>query len=175
MGGKMGKVLDINARLNLKNYINETISHHSQSGDLLDITEARQEILSRDRRAVKRTILTEFIGAMIVLPEKGLLKVALHDISESGLAFEIDMDEGTFLIGEEVAMRVYLNQKTYFAFTVCISNRRFIDENRTIRHGTNFVKGSVNDVALHHFIKFIENISAILKTDSGDVLVSQIS
>lgn len=171
----MGKLLDINARLNSNNSGKNNLGNGSVHSAVLDMTEARQEMISRDRREVKRTILTEFVGAFVVLPEKGLMKVALYDISENGLAFESDMLDGAFLNGEEVAMRVYLNHTTYFPFTVCISNERVIEEAGTIRHGANFVKGTVNDVALHHFVKFIETVSASLKTDHGDVLVSHIS
>jgi hypothetical protein len=143
--------------------------------DIHDITQARQEILSRDRRHVKRTILTEFVGAFVVLPEKGLLKAALYDISDSGMAFDLELNEGGFATGDEVAMRVYLNHSTYFPFTIRVTNARAIEDENVVRHGANFVKGSVNDVALHHFIKFIETVSASLKTDNGDVQVSHIS
>lgn len=142
---------------------------------MLNITEARQEILSRDRRNVKRTILTEFVGAFSVLPEKGLMKVSLYDISDNGLAFDLPLEGGGFAHGEEVAMRVYLNHSTYFPFTVTVSNVRAIEDEGVVRHGATFVKGSMNDVALHHFVRFIENVSASLKKDSGDVLVSNIS
>ncbi|MNT23024.1 hypothetical protein D3C72_1584310 [compost metagenome] len=139
------------------------------------MTEARQQILSRDRREVKRTILTEFIGAFVVLPDRGLLKCALYDVSENGLAFDLEMFDGGFQSGEEVAMRVYLNHTTYFPFTINVTHVRTIADEGVNRHGANFVKGSVNDVALHHFVKFIENVSASLKTDNGDVQVSHIS
>lgn len=139
------------------------------------MTEARQEILSRDRRDVKRTILTEFVGAFVVLPEKGLLKAALYDISDNGLSFDLELMEGGFVAGEEVAMRVYLNHTTYFPFTIRISHSRAVEDEGVVRHGAGFVKGSMNDVALHHFVKFIENVSASLKTDSGDIVVSHIS
>lgn len=169
----MGKVLDITSRLKSQNSVeNERVT---SAADVHDITEARQEILSRDRRHVKRTILTEFVGAFAVLPEKGLLKAALYDISDSGLAFDLELTEGGFASGDEVAMRVYLNHSTYFPFTIRVTNARAIEDEGVVRHGANFVKGSVNDVALHHFIKFIETVSASLKTDSGDVLVSHIS
>lgn len=169
----MGKILDITPRLK----VNKTLENGKTdaAAEVLDITEARQEILSRDRRDVKRTILTEFVGAFVVLPEKGLLKVALYDISENGMAFDIELTEGGFLSGEEIAMRVYLNHSTYFPFTIRVTNSRPIEEEGVTRHGANFVKGTMNDVALHHFVKFIENVSASLKTDSGDVLVSHIS
>ena len=169
-GGFMGKVLEFTARLRSENSLEK-----KQSAEVLDITEARQEILSRERRNVKRTILTEFVGAFLVLPDKGLVKVALYDISENGLAFDLDMLEGAFQEGDEVAMRVYLNHTTYFPFTICVSNGRVFEEEGVCRHGANFVKGTTNDVALHHFVKFIETVSASLKTDTGDILVSHIS
>lgn len=169
----MGKVLDITPRLRSQNSSEKT--QPGSRAEILDITEARQEILSRDRRDVKRTILTEFVGAFVVVPEQGLMKVALYDISENGVAFDLDMLEGAFQTGDEVAMRVYLNHSTYFPFTIRVTNGRRIEDEGVVRHGANFVKGTMNDVALHHFVKFIENVSASLKTDSGDVLVSHIS
>lgn len=168
----MGKVLDFTSRLRVQNH---SIKARKAEASILDMTEARQEILSRDRREVKRTILTEFVGAFVVLPEKGLLKVTLYDISENGLSFDIDLQEGGFQQGEEVAMRVYLNHSTYFPFVIRVNNCRAIEDEGVFRHGVHFVKGTVNDVALHHFVKFIENVSASLKTDSGDVQVSHIS
>ncbi|MBV2170021.1 MAG: PilZ domain-containing protein [Bdellovibrio sp.] len=169
----MGKVLDITPRLKAQNSLENT--KVEAGAEIHDITEARQEILSRDRRDVKRTILTEFVGAFVVLPEKGLLKAALYDISDNGMAFDLELLEGGFAAGEEVAMRVYLNHSTYFPFTIRVTNSRAIEDEGVVRHGANFVKGTMNDVALHHFVKFIENVSASLKTDTGDVLVSHIS
>ncbi|UOE99758.1 PilZ domain-containing protein [Bdellovibrio reynosensis] len=169
----MGKVLDITSRLKVQNSLENT--KKEVGAEITDITEARQEILSRDRRDVKRTILTEFIGAFVVLPEKGLLKASMYDISDSGMAFDLELAEGGFTTGDEVAMRVYLNHSTYFPFTIRVTNSRAIEDEGVVRHGASFVKGTMNDVALHHFVKFIENVSASLKTDSGDVLVSHIS
>lgn len=173
IGGYMGKVLDFTSRLKAQNSSGN--SKVAFTAPVLDITEARQEILSRDRRDVKRTILTEFVGAFVVIPEKGLVRAALYDISDNGMAFDLDLLDGGFNQGDEVAMRVYLNHSTYFPFTIRVTNCRVIEDENVVRHGANFVKGSLNDVALHHFVKFIETVSASLKTDSGDVLVSHIS
>ena len=43
-----------------------------------------------------------------------------------------------------------------------------------VRHGAGFVVGTINDVALHHFVHFIESVSASLETDNGDVMVSSL-
>lgn len=141
----------------------------------MDMVEKRQEVLQRDRRAVKRTILSEFIGAFAVVPERGLVKVSLFDISENGLAFDVETGKGRFAQGEQVAMRVYLNQFTYFPFVVHVENVRVIGEEGVFRHGTSFLKDSINEEALYHFVKFIETVSATLKRDDGDVMVSNLT
>jgi hypothetical protein len=142
------------------------------SAPVVDMTERRNEMLTDERREVRRTILTEFVGAFTVVPERGLHKVSIYDISDNGVAFDIDLEAGHFSIGEEVAMRVYLNNQTYFPFVVKVANVRVIGEESVVRHGGNFIRGTVNDVALHHFVKFIETVSASLETDHGDVMVS---
>ena len=141
---------------------------------IVDIGIRRQEIIQDERRSVKRTLLTEFIGVHTVVPGLGLQKCSLYDISERGLAFDLAKKQGHFKSGEEVAMRVYLNHKTYFSFTVSIRSARYIKDEAVYRHGASLVKGSANEEALKHFIKFIESVSASLKTDHGDVLVSNL-
>jgi hypothetical protein len=118
--------------------------------------------------------LSEFIGAFALVPGKGLLKVTLHDISEGGAAFDVDLNAGHFAVGEEVAMRVYLNHQTYFPFVIRIQNIRSLPEESVFRHGANFVQGTINDEALHHFVRFIETVSASLQTDHGDIQVSNL-
>lgn len=141
---------------------------------LFDMTERRQEILQDERREVKRTILTGFIGAFIVIPNQGLVRVDIYDISEDGVAFDLEAKMGHFNSGEEVAMRVYMNQYTYFPFIIKIQNHRSLEGNELGRHGASFVKGSVNDEALYHFVRFIETVSASLERDKGDVMVSNL-
>lgn len=152
----------------------DTVSSASRtnSTNVLDMVERRVDILREDRRLVRRTILSEFIGASVVVPEHGLCKVAIYDISDTGVAFDMGLEMGQFRVGEEVAMRVYLNHSTYFGFVLQVSNVRENLDEGTTRFGAGFVKGSVNDEALFHFVKFIECVSASLHKDTGDVVVS---
>lgn len=166
-------VIDISKRLkkNSKNKAEDT----SKAALVVDMTARRNEIISDERRQVKRTILTEFIGAFVIVPGKGLRKVALYDISENGISFDLGEEVGEFKKGEEIAMRVYLNQKTYFPFTVSLKNTQFISDESVTRHGGEFLKGDINEDALFHFVKFIETVSASLQTDNGDVMVSNLN
>ena len=142
---------------------------------ITDMTERRMEALKEERREARRTILTEFIGAYVVIPGKGLKKVALFDISEKGLAFDIGFECGGLVPGEELAMRVYLSQHTYFPFLVKINNKRSIPEEGICRQGVSFVQDSLNEESLFYFVKFIETISVNLRRDNGDKLVSKYS
>ena len=171
----MKNVLDLTGRLKKNAKANKKAAKQTSSAPVIDMTEARAEIISQERRKVKRTILSEFVGACALVQGKGLIKVTLYDISEGGLAFDTEEDTGHFSLNEEVAMRVYLNQQTYFPFVVTIQNIRAIGEENVYRHGVNFVKGSINDEALHHFVKFIETVSASLQGDTGDIMVSNLT
>jgi hypothetical protein len=50
-----------------------------------------------------------------------------------------------------------------------VTNVREVPEEGIVRHGGIFLKETVNDKALFHFVKFIENVSLELKRDSGDL------
>ncbi len=163
-------VIDLKSRRPIKA---KTNSSHDPA-PILDMTERRNEMIQQERRKVKRTILSEFIGACIVVPQRGLVKVSLYDVSDSGLAFDLESKMGELASGEEVAMRLYLNSETYFPFVIKVRHNKFIDDDSSFRYGAVFVKGTINDEALSHFVKFIETVSASLQTDHGDIMVSNI-
>lgn len=170
----MKNVIDLTGRIKREAKNNKAKGRMTSDAPVIDMTEKRTEIIAQERRKTKRTILSEFIGAFALVPRKGLLKINLYDISENGVAFDVTETAGHFSVGEEVAMRVYLNQQTYFAFVVKIQNIRGVDDEVSYRHGGAFVKGSINEDALHHFVRFVETVSAILQTDNGDLQVSSV-
>lgn len=173
---RTSNVIDISKRRKARN--SETSTENADEKlqcAVVDMTERREAILSSERRQVKRTILSEFVAAFILVPEKGLQKVSIYDISADGIAFDLDLSNGGFKEGEEVAMRVYLNQFTYFPFVVSVANARVVSAEGITRHGCGFMKATVNEDALRHFVSFIETVSAALRTDHGDVMVSGLS
>lgn len=165
-----GNVVDFKGRSKKKNGKEQQAKGGKGQGaaPVIDMTERRQEIIVEERRKTRRTILTSFIGAFVVVPRKGLIKVALYDISENGLAFDIESSQGQFPLKEEVAMRVYLSQDIYFPVMVKIQNARSEDAEGVYRHGALFVKNASSDLALQHFVKFIESVSQYLVVDQGD-------
>ena len=171
----------------LKKKLTEESEGLHPRASVVDIVAKRDEIIQNERRAVKRTILNGFIGVHVVIPENrrrkstfhnGLLRCSLHDISSDesggGVSFDLEEKKGHFQSGEEVQMRVYLNHKTYFGFLVKVRSFRLVKEEAVYRHGASFVKNSFNQEAIGHFVRFIESVSASLKTDHGDVIVSNL-
>ncbi len=167
----MGTVIDFTARLKTS----APTQKLRESSNVVDYVEQKHKMLMFERRKIKRTILTEFVSAMVVVPEKGLLKVAIYDISEQGISFDTEFDQGAFKVDEEVSMRIYLNQKTYFPITVQV--KHVIDETTegVMRHGSVYLRQAATDAALQYFVKFIESVSQGLRKDNGDLMVPKIS
>ncbi len=171
-GVKVSKIIDLVPRLKT---VNHDTTQSVDNAEVVDLQDKKQTILFHERRQVKRTILTELISSMVILPEKGLMKVSIHDISDEGISFELDSIHGHFKVGEEIALRVYLNQKAYFPIQVTIKHVTPVPEEGVVRHGTVYLKNEENNVALQHFVKFVESASQGLKKDSGDMMVTRIS
>lgn len=167
----MGKLIDLTSRLKL-----EQVKPIAQStANVVSYDEQKQKMLFHERRQIKRTILSEFVSAMVVLPEKGLMKVSIFDISDQGISFDLEMDQGSFKIDEEICMRVYLNHKTYFPIAVQVKHATIESTEGVVRHGTVFLRQSANDAALQYFVRFIESVSLGLKQDNGDLMAPKIS
>jgi len=137
------------------------------------IGDLREQIIAEERRKVRRTLLTEFIGASVILPGSGLVRVTMSDISLEGVSFDVVKKYGSFKKGETVALRVYLNHSTYFPMEIVITNAREIDEEGVYRHGAKFSEESQNQEALSHFIKFMETVNTSLRADLGDIMLSK--
>ena len=170
-GGIMGKVIDLTSRL--RNTTTE--AHLNTYADVLNYEEQKKKFLTTERRQIKRTILSEFVSAMVVVPGKGLMRVGIYDISDQGISFDIEMDQGAFKVDEEICMRVYLNHKTYFPIDVKVKHVTTENSEAVVRHGTEFLTSTQNNAALQHFVKFIETISLGLRKDEGDFMPPKIS
>ncbi len=145
-----------------------------QDTQVFDVTQRIQDRQAEDRRKIKRVVLNDFISAHVYVPGRGLLKIALKDITDKGLAFEIDEKQGQFTRGENLEIRFYLNHETYFKFQVAVAHGAFSADDAIYRHGCQFVGDSLNNVALNHFVLFLQNIAASLRTDKGDRIITNL-
>lgn len=160
-------VIDMTARRRAQ-IRKESTKRTGAPAEVVGFEEKRKEILTQERRQNRRTILSNFLGAFVVVPEQGLREVTLYDISEGGVAFDLEILSGQFRANEELAMRVYLSKEIYVPFHVKVKNVREIKDESVYRHGANFV-GAAGDEVLKHFVKFVEAMGVHLKRDSGDL------
>ena len=142
---------------------------------MIDIGAVRDRIISEDRRQVRRTILTEFISVHAVIPERGVMRVMLYDVTEGGLSFDLESEKGHYNIGDEVELRIYLNHQTYFKIDTKVAHITESTEEGSVRHGCEFVRDSINNDALSFFVKFLESVTASLRRDGGEILVTKIN
>ena len=145
----------------------------SKKEAVMAIDELREQIIAEEKRKVKRTLLTEFIGASVILPGSGLVKVTLNDISLNGVSFDIAKKYGFFKEEDKVALRIYLNHSTYFPMEMAITNARALEPEGVYRHGAKFINESQNQEALGHFINFIETVNTSLRADLGDLMLTK--
>lgn len=141
---------------------------------VVDMTMRRESIKAHERRLIRRTVLTQFIGAFAVVPTKGLLQaVSIFDVSEGGMAFDMPTEAGAFNEGESVLLRVYLSHDTYFPFQVTVSNVRPA-EGGVMRHGALLDVNDSSYPTLLYFMKFLEEVSAITRKDNGDRVMGRV-
>lgn len=177
----MGKIIDLTSRLKAVAHEQDMFkaTASSEKSEVLNYAEKKKSLLFHERRQAKRTILAEIVSAMVVLPEKGLLRVGLYDISEEGISFDVNMSEGHFKIDEELSIRVYLNHKSYFPMTVKVKHVTHEPIEGVVRHGTVFLRGAQietsSDAALQYLIRFIETAGAQLRKDDGDLMAPKTS
>ncbi len=165
----MGDIIDLKGRRTSES---EKVVENPPT-PVMDITEIREKQIQQERRIAKRTVIDGLVGFSVVIPGRGLLKVDLFDVSRGGLAFDINMESGHFRDHEEVAVRFYFSQTSYFPFYVKItSSRVFADEGFT-RHGANFSSDLSDMTVIGHFVDFIESVSLSLRKDNGDLFINE--
>jgi hypothetical protein len=72
----------------------------------------------KERRKTKRRPILDTFNLSIVIPKKGGHRLAVHDVSEGGMAFDFDMegeatDDTPLKPGETIDLQLYLNQSLF--------------------------------------------------------------
>jgi hypothetical protein len=93
-------VIDMTARRRAQIRDQDTKKVGTEPAEVVGLEAKRKEILTQERRQNRRTILSNFLGAFVVVPDHGLKEVSLYDISEGGVAFDLDLSSGQFRMNE---------------------------------------------------------------------------
>ena len=115
-----------------------------------------------ERRRSKRRPILESFSLAVVLKNKSDLKLTVLDISDHGLAFEIDIDgealsEYTPRANDTLSISLYLNQTLYIPLKIKVIRVSKTKENRSI--GGEFLdqKGK-SHLALLGFLETIDRL-----------------
>jgi len=121
------------------------------------------------RRARRRPILSTF-SVFVVIPKKGMHRLQVHDISELGVGFDLDLEgeeaSGFRLqMGEPLDLRFYLNQSLFIPLSIQVAR---VDEKGTVRRvGAEFEeKNSQAYQAFAAFLQMLDKIADIVQVDA---------
>lgn len=117
---------------------------------------------SERRRSLRRPVLETF-SCFVVLPEQGFFKLKVHDLSEDGIGFDLDVEGApSFALpatpGQSMELRFHINQSLYIP--LLISVRRIDDTTGVRRVGAEFARK--NDPEFKAYLAFIHLLDRIL-------------
>jgi hypothetical protein len=116
-----------------------------------------------ERRKTKRRPILDTFSLFVVVPKKGMHRLQVHDVSEGGLGFDLDIDgesasEFPAKIGEKLEVHLYLNQSLYLPVAVQIAR---IDDGKTGRKiGAELTdKGAASAKAFAAFLNMLDAVT----------------
>jgi hypothetical protein len=129
------------------------------------MTESKKET---ERRSARRRPIMETFAIFVVVPRKGMHKLQAHDVSESGIAFDFDIEGESptdVLIkkGDHLEIQFYLNQSLYIPLSLQVM--RISPDNPNRRIGAEFQnKASPQYKALLALLKLLDDIADVIQT-----------
>jgi hypothetical protein len=122
-----------------------------------------------ERRRFQRRPVLETFSVFVVIPKKGIHRLELHDISEIGMGFDLDIEgeePAAFPVreGEAIDLRFYLNQSLYIPLSIQIT--RIEDHHQKRRVGGEFQDKSTQGYqAFLSFLHLIDKIVDVVQID----------
>jgi hypothetical protein len=121
-----------------------------------------------ERRRFKRRPILETFSLFCVVPKKGSHRLPVHDVSDAGIGFDLDIDgESTtdfpLKSGERIDVQLYLNQTLYLP--VALQVARIEDTASVRRIGAELV--DANSPSSKAFAAFLNMLD--LLTEAGEI------
>jgi hypothetical protein len=123
-----------------------------------------------ERRKTQRRPMMATFSVFIVIPKRGLHRLEVHDVSEMGIGFDLDVegeDSLNFPVkeGDTVDFRFYLNQSLYIPLSIQIV--RLQEHHQVRRVGAEFQdKTSQNYQAFLSFLHFLDQILNVVQVET---------
>jgi hypothetical protein len=116
-----------------------------------------------ERRRGKRRPILESFSLFIVVPRKGVHRLAVRDLSEVGMGFDLDTEgesatDFPLKAGDPVEVRFYLNQSLFLPLTLEIAR---VEEKGGVRRvGAAF--NNPKDLGYQGYLSFLKMLDGIL-------------
>lgn len=138
--------------------------------NVVKITELQEKKAGKDRRNAQRVLLGNLFGAFAVIDRKGLLKLQLVDLSETGLRFELEEKCGRFRKGERLAFRLYFSQFEYLPLTIKVVHTQNEQEENVsvVQYGCQFEADERVQECVRYLLEFVKRYVELAKDDTGD-------
>jgi hypothetical protein len=121
-----------------------------------------------ERRRFKRRPILDTFSLFVVVPKKGMHRLQVHDLSDSGIGFDLDIDGENFdefpvKAGEKLTVHLYLNQSLYLPIEVQVAR---IEDSKTVRRiGAEVIdRSSASFKAFSSFLQMLD-----LVTEAGQI------
>jgi len=125
---------------------------------------------SERRRTHRRTLLKTF-AFFVVVPQKGAHRLPVHDLSEEGIGFDLDIEgemigDSPIQLGDIVDLRFYLNHSLYIPLKIQIV--RVEESNQIRRIGASFSElGSPGHQACIKMLQMLDELTSAAKIDTA--------
>jgi len=116
-----------------------------------------------ERRRFKRRPILETFSLFCVVPKKGSHRLPVHDVSDKGIGFDLDIDGESFAefplkSGEKLEVHLYLNQTLYLPLVVQVA--RIEDKASVRRIGAELINpDSPSSKAFAAFLDMLDQLS----------------
>jgi hypothetical protein len=123
-----------------------------------------------DRRKTERRPILNTFSIFLAIPKKGLHRLEVHDISESGMGFDLDIEgeePSRFPVaeGNTIDLRFYINPSLYIPLSIQVT--RIEDHHSKRRIGAEFQeKSSESYQAFLSFLSLLDKIIDVVQLES---------
>ena len=132
---------------------------------------AQAKTRDQERRRSKRRPILDTFSLFIVVPKKGVHRLQIHDLSDQGIGFDLDIDgeaasDFPVKAKENLDVQLYLNQSLYLDLKLQVAR---IEEGGAVRRvGAEFTdRSSPSFKALAAFLQMLDLLSEAGQINTG--------
>lgn len=123
----------------------------------------------QERRKVRRRPILATFSVFCVVPRKGVHRLPIHDVSEQGIAFDLDtegedLQDFRVTTGETLDVQFYLNQSLFLPLSVKVIR---VEDGPAVRKvGAELIPGGKGHEAFLSFVAMLDAVGEFMEANS---------